>query len=66
MQKKTYTLDQKTVDLVRHIFKARIQNSTKMSQRMAYHCARDVFEYALAGNLEALDQFDYMKTKEEM
>ena len=66
MKKKTYTLDQKTVDLVRHILTARIDNSTRMSQRMAYHCARDVFEYALAGNLEALDQFDYMKTKEEM
>ena len=66
MKKKTYTLDQKTVDIVRHIFAARIDNSTKISQRMAYHCARDVFEYALAGNLEALNQFDYMKTKEEM
>ena len=65
MKKKTYTLDQKTVDIVRHIFAARIDNSTRMSQRMAYHCARDVFEYALAGNIEALDQFDYMKTKEE-
>lgn len=66
MKKKTYTLDQKTVDLVRHIFDARIDNSTRMSQRMAYHCARDVFEYALAGNIEALTQFDYMETKEEM
>ena len=65
-KKKTYTLDQKTVDLVRHILTARIDNSTRMSQRMAYHCARDVFEYALAGNIEALTQFDYMETKEEM
>ena len=66
MKKNTYTLDQKTVDLVRHIFTARIDNSTRMSQRMAYHCARDVFEYALAGNIEALIQFDYMETKEKM
>ena len=64
--KQTYKLSPEIVETVRHIFAARIDNSTKMSQYMAYHCARDVFEYALAGNLEALDQFDYMKTKEEM
>ena len=59
MKKKTYTLDQKTVDIVRHILTARIDNSTRMSQRMAYHCARDVFEYALAGNIEVLTQFTF-------
>ncbi len=66
MKKKTYTLDQKTVDLVRHIFDARIDNASRPSAFIAYHCARDVFEYALAGNIEALTQFDYMETKEEM
>ena len=65
-KKEIYRLDQKTVDIVRHIFDARIDNATKMSQYMAYHCARDVFEYALAGNIEALTQFDYMETKEKM
>ena len=65
MKSKTYTLDQKTVALVRHILTARIDHSTKASQYMAYHTARDVFEYALAGNIEALYQYDYLKTKEE-
>ena len=62
---KTYKLDQKTVDLVRHIFAARIDNASSRYSYLAYCNARDIFEYALAGNLEALDQFDYMKTKEE-
>ena len=63
---KTYKLDQKTVDLVRHILTARIDHSTKTSQYVAYHNARDIFEYALAGNIEALEQFDYLKTKEDI
>ena len=65
MKKKIYTLDQKTVDLVRHIFDARIDNSKHRSQYLAYRTARDVFEYALEGNIEVLEQFDYLKTKED-
>jgi len=65
MKKKIYKLDQKTVDLVRHIFTARIDNSKHRSQYLAYHTARDVFEYALTGNIECLAQFDYLETKEE-
>ena len=66
MKKETYKLDKKTVDIVRHIFDARIDNSTSRYSYLAYCNARDVFEYALAGNIEALEQFDYMETKEEM
>ena len=64
-KRKEYVLDQKTVDLVRHILNARIDNSKHRSQYLAYHTARDVFEYALAGNIECLAQFDYLETKEE-
>ncbi len=65
MKKETYKLDQKTVDVVRHIFDARIDNATSRYSYLAYCNARDIFEYALAGNIEVLDQFDYMETKEE-
>lgn len=65
MKKKIYTLDQKTVDLVRHIFDARIDNATTPSSYLAYCHARTIFKLALAGNIETLNQFDYMKTKEE-
>ena len=66
MKKNTYVLDEKTVELVRHIFDARIDNSSSRYSYLAYCNARDIFEYALAGNTEALTQFDYMETKEEM
>lgn len=65
MKNKTYTLDQKTVDLVRHILMARIDHAQSLYSRRAYRMALDLFNYALAGNLEALYQFDYLKTKEE-
>ena len=65
MKKETYKLDQKTVDIIRHIFAARIDNATSRYSYLAYCNARDIFEYALAGNIEALEQFDYLKTKED-
>lgn len=65
MKKNTYVIDEKTVELVRHIFDARIDNASRPSAYLAYCNARDIFEYALAGNIEALTQYDYMKTKEE-
>lgn len=65
MKKNTYVLDEKTVALVRHIFDARIDNSSSRYSYLAYCNARDIFEYALAGNTEALNGFDYLKTKEE-
>lgn len=65
MKKEIYRLDQKTVDIVRHIFDARIDNATSRYSYLAYCNARDIFEYALAGNIEALEQFDYLKTKED-
>ena len=66
MKKNTYVIDEKTVELVRHIFDARIDNASRPSAYLAYCNARDIFEYALAGNTEALNEFDYLETKEEM
>ena len=66
MKKNTYVLDEKTVELARHIFDARIDNSSSRYSYLAYCNARDIFEYALAGNMKALNEFDYLETKEEM
>ena len=65
MKKETYKLDQKTVDIVRHILTARIDNASSRYSYLAYCNARDIFEYALAGNIETLNQLDYLQTKEE-
>lgn len=62
---KGYYLDEETVRTLRHIFAARIDSSTKVSQYMAWHSARDIIEYALAGNYECLKEFDYLLTKED-
>lgn len=65
MKKNTYTLSPEVVNIVRHIFDARIDNASRPSAIMAYHAARDIFEYALAGNVECLREFDYLLTQEE-
>jgi len=62
---KGYYLDEETVRTLRHIFAARIDHSTKASQYMAWHSARDIVEYALAGNYECLKEYDYLLTKED-
>lgn len=63
--KRNYKLDQETVDLVRHIFQARIDHSARPSAVIAYRTALDVFNYAIEGNEECLVQFDYLMTKED-
>ena len=54
-----------TLRVLRHIFDARIDNVTNINSYLAWTCARDIVEYALADNLECLAQFDYLETKEE-
>jgi hypothetical protein len=62
---KTYKINQQTVDLVRHIFKARIQNAKSLHSRLAYRTALDLFDYALENRIDCLEQFDYYPLKEE-
>ena len=62
---KTYKINQKTVDLVRHIFSARIKHAVRPSTKVAYKTALDVFNYALDNNLECLDQFDYLQVADK-
>ena len=50
---------------LRHIFDARIDNAADDSAYTAWTSARDIVEYALAGNLECLRQFDYLETRED-
>lgn len=52
--------------ILRHIFDARIDNANDYSTYIAWTSARDIVEYALAGNAECLNQFDYLPTKEEV
>lgn len=51
---------------LRHIFDARIDNAADASAYTAWTSARDIVEYALAGNLECLRQFDYLETKDPL
>lgn len=51
---------------LRHILDARVDNANDASALNAWESARDIVEYALAGNLECLRQFDYLETKAEM
>lgn len=59
-----YKISPEAVKILRHIFDARIDNSTDETYQ-TWCTARDIFEYALADNLEVLMQFDYMQTAEE-
>ena len=62
---KTYKINQQTVDLVRHILKARIQNAKSLHSRLAYRTALDLFDYALENRTDCLEQFDYYTLKDE-
>lgn len=53
------------IKILRHIFDARIDNAADSSAYTAWTSARDIFEYALADNIECLRQFDYLETKED-
>ena len=53
------------IKVLRHIFDARIDHAKDMSSYTAWTSARDIVEYALAGNLECLSQYDYLFTNKE-
>lgn len=59
-------MSEEILKILRHIFDARIDNADDYSAYIAWTSARDIVEYALAGNTECLIQFDYLPTKEEV
>lgn len=52
------------VETLRHIFDARIDHCD-IENYIAWTTARDIVEYALAGNYECLKEFDYLMTRED-
>lgn len=54
-----------SIKILRHIFDARIDNANDSSAYVAWTSARDIFEYALADNIESLIQYDYLLTNED-
>lgn len=59
-----YTLSDEIVATLRHILDARIDNCNAENY-IAWTSARDIVEYALAGNYECLKEFDYLDAKED-
>lgn len=59
-----YTISSEIVDTLRHIFDARIDHCDAENY-IAWTTARDIVEYALAGNYECLKEFDYLMTCED-
>ena len=59
------TISDETIEVLRHIIQARFDNSHTKDKILAWGTARDIIEYALADNLDALRQFDYLPTIEE-
>jgi hypothetical protein len=55
---------EKAVEILRHIFDARIDNCVDTSSYTIWTTVRDIVEYFLARNIECLQQFDYLDTKE--
>ena len=55
-------MNDEIIATLRHILDARVDNADDISSLMAWESARDIVEYALAGNLECLRQFDYLGT----
>lgn len=51
--------------ILRHIMDARIDNASSTEAYISWTSARDIIEYALAGNIDCLRQFDYLMTHEE-
>ena len=58
-------MSDETLKILRHIFDARIDNADDRSTYIAWTSAKDIVEYALADNIECLNEFDYLPTKEE-
>lgn len=59
-------MSEEIIKILRHIFDARIDNANDYSAYIAWTSARDIVEYALADNIECLNQFDYLSTKEDI
>lgn len=57
-------MDEKILEMARHIFKARMDNADSAESFIAWCSARDIFEYAIANDYECLSQFDYLDEKE--
>ncbi len=53
-----YTLSDEIVAILRHILDARTDNCSSENY-VAWTSARDIIEYALAGNMECLKEYDY-------
>lgn len=62
-------MKQETIDIVRHIFQARIDNARldgRHEEEFTYQSALDIFNYAVKDNIACLGQFDYLPTRLEM
>lgn len=59
-------MSKEIIEILRHIFNARIDNANDYSAYVAWTSARDVVEYALANNIECLKEYDYLPTMEEV
>lgn len=60
------TISNETIEILRHILDARIDNADNNGALSAWYSAKDIIEYALADNIECLRQFDYLDTKEDI
>lgn len=60
-----YTISDEIVATLRHILTARIDHC-RGENYVAWTSARDIVEYALAGNMECLKEYDYLLTFEEL
>lgn len=59
------SMSKEAIEIMRHIFDVRIDNSRSVDVYQAWCSARDVVEYALANDIDVLKQFDYLETAEE-
>lgn len=59
-----YKISPAVVETLRHILDARIDHCSAENY-IAWTTARDIVEYALAGNYECLKEFDYLATFED-
>lgn len=60
-----YKISPQAIEILNHIFSARIDNSQSPLLRTTWASVRNIFEYALTDNLECLSQYDYLLTNDE-
>lgn len=58
-------MSEEIIEILRHIFNARIDHASDNSAYIAWTSARDIVEYALADNIECLKEYDYLPTMDE-